>query len=100
MIPSSRLNSPKLILLIAVPVVLLFLPADHFDTGQTICLSTLLFDTTCPGCGMTRSLMHLLHLDLTEAVYYNPLGLVVGPLLGWVWFQILSRVVTGFSQKA
>lgn len=27
----------------------------------------------CPGCGMTRALLSLLHLDITAAFYYHPL---------------------------
>lgn len=30
----------------------------------------------CPGCGITRSYLALLKMDLNEAFYYNPLFLV------------------------
>ena len=83
----DRLNRIRLVALLALPVVLIVLPADFFDSGQSICLSTVLLDMECPGCGMTRSIMHLIHLDVAEAVYHNPLGLVVLPLLGWLWLR-------------
>ncbi len=66
---------------IITPIVLLCLPAGYFDQGQSLCLSQLLFQKECPGCGMTRAVMHLIHFDLNEAVYYNPFVLIIFPLL-------------------
>ena len=34
---------------------------------------------------MTRAVMHLHHLELTEAVYYNPAVVLVYPSLVWLW---------------
>ncbi|MBC7448560.1 MAG: DUF2752 domain-containing protein [Hymenobacteraceae bacterium] len=65
---------------------LLGLPADFFDHhGPTLCLSRLLLDTECPGCGMTRASMHALHLDFATAWHYNRLVVIVLPLLAWLW---------------
>lgn len=64
---------------------LLVLPADFFDHGPAICLSRVLLDTECPGCGMTRAAMHALHLDFSAAWSYNRLVVVVLPLLAWLW---------------
>ena len=52
----------KLVFLLIVPLVLLILPADFFDNGQSLCLSQLLLEKECPGCGLTRGLQHLGHL--------------------------------------
>ncbi|MBK7408154.1 MAG: DUF2752 domain-containing protein [Saprospirales bacterium] len=68
-----------------MPVVLLILPATYFDKGQSICLSQVLFGLECYACGMTRATMHLIHLDFTEAFYYNQLAFVVFPLLAFMW---------------
>ena len=38
----------------------------------------------CPGCGMTRSLIALLHLDLKKSFYYHPLTIVAIPFLVYV----------------
>jgi hypothetical protein len=34
----------------------------------------------CPGCGMTRVALSLLHLDLYQAFRYNPLIFLISPL--------------------
>ncbi|MGB3547143.1 MAG: DUF2752 domain-containing protein [Saprospiraceae bacterium] len=83
MTPNFR-RAVELGVLIVVPVVLLVLPADYFDTGESVCLSVVLLDTECYGCGITRSVMHLIHGNLTESLYYNYLGVVVTPLLAFV----------------
>jgi hypothetical protein len=77
----------KMILMVITPIILLILPADFFDKGQSICLSQLLFGVECPACGMTRGIMHLIHLDLENAFAYNMLSFVVLPLLILIWIQ-------------
>jgi hypothetical protein len=77
----------RLIGYIVVPIVLLILPATYFDHGKSMCLSVLLFDLECYGCGMTRAMMHLIHFDFAEAYYFNPLSFAAFPLLAFVWAQ-------------
>lgn len=74
-----------LILLLLTPIVLWILPADFFDEGQSICLSKVLFDVECLGCGMTRAVMHMHHLEIEEAIYYNNGVVVIFPALVVVW---------------
>ena len=59
---------------------LLYLPVDHFDEGQSMCMSVILFGKECYACGMTRGIHHLLHADFTGAWGYNKLSFIVMPL--------------------
>lgn len=34
----------------------------------------------CPGCGITRAILSLLHLDWVQAFRYNPLVFVLAPM--------------------
>jgi hypothetical protein len=77
----------KLIFIVFTPVVLLILPKDFFDNGKSICLSQLIFGFECPACGMTRGIMHLIHLDLENAFAYNMVSFIVLPLMIVVWIQ-------------
>lgn len=77
--------------LILIPIVLLVLPSNYFDNGQSVCVSVLLFDQECFGCGMTRGIQHLLHLDFLTAYEFNKLSLIVLPLLIYLWFNELRR---------
>ena len=77
----------KLIFIVLTPVVLLILPADFFDKGRSICLSQLLFGVECFACGLTRGIMHLIHLDLENAFAYNMASFIILPLMMMVWVQ-------------
>lgn len=77
----------KLALIVLLPIVLLLLPADHFDAGESICLSQVLFNFECYGCGMTRACQHLIHLDFENAFAYNMGSFLALPALGIVWVQ-------------
>jgi hypothetical protein len=77
----------KLLLIVLTPIVLLILPAGFFDNGETICLSKLILGTECYACGITRGIMHLIHLDFEEAFAYNMLSFIVLPLLIVIWVQ-------------
>lgn len=70
-----------LALVISTFLVLMFLPADYFDTGQSLCLSVLLAHTECYACGMTRAFQHMIHLEFQIAWEYNKLAFIAFPLL-------------------
>lgn len=96
------LDWATLLFLLLTPLFLLVLPADYFDTGQTICPSKRLFNIDCPGCGMTRASMHLIHFDFDSAVYYNALCFVVVPILAFFWIKwtIITAKSIGFDLTA
>ncbi len=62
-------------------LILLILPADYFDNGRATCVSVILFDVKCYGCGMTRAIQHLIHLEFKEAYKFNWLSFIVLPLV-------------------
>lgn len=66
------------------------LPADYFDQGEPVCISVRLFDMECWGCGLTRSIQHLMHGEWQESLDYHPLGWLIFLLLGLLlllWFR-------------
>lgn len=81
---------------ILVPVLLLLLPATQFDTGTSLCLSKLLLNKACYGCGMARAVMHLIHFDFSAAFTYNKLSFITFPLLAYLWGQAFFKEVTRF----
>jgi hypothetical protein len=81
-----------LALLAAAGVVLLILPADYFDNGTAVCLSVVLLDKQCYGCGMTRAIQHLIHFEFAEAYAYNKLSFIVAPMLtGMLLWEVYQR---------
>lgn len=78
--------------LLLAPIVLWILPADFFDNSDRIvCLSRLILDVECPGCGLTRGIMHLHHFDFEEALYFNNLVFIAYPCLVILWGYWVSK---------
>lgn len=75
----------KLAFIVLVPITLIVLPADFFDTGETICLSQVFLGLECPACGLTRGCMHLLHFEAEEAFAYNMWSFVALPAISVFW---------------
>ncbi len=75
----------RLLFWIGVPVILLILPKTYFNTGTPLCPSMLLLGEECPGCGMTRACMHLIHFDFDEAFNFNMFCFIVFPILAYNW---------------
>lgn len=58
---------------------------------KTICLWKLLTGHECLGCGMTRAFDALFHLHFKEAFEFNPLIIIVAPLLLYLWIKIIQK---------
>lgn len=65
---------------------------DH--TGFDVCLFKRVTGIPCPSCGSTRSLLYLIRFDLKDAIYANPIGLVLAFALlvfpVWVLYDIIA----------
>tara|TARA_B110001450_G_C17650530_1_gene493086 strand:- start:516 stop:806 length:291 start_codon:yes stop_codon:yes gene_type:complete len=86
------INIIYFISLISLPIILIFIPANFFDSGQSICLSVFIFDKECYGCGMTRAILHLIHFDFIDAYNYNKLSFFVLPLSIYLYLQEITKV--------
>ena len=53
----------------------------------------------CPGCGMTRSLLALLHLDIKKAFYFHPLFPVVILFIIFLFLRFLKLVQISAAQE-
>jgi len=56
-------------------------PPAWAAAGPPLCPFRLLTGLPCPGCGLSRSLVSLLHGDLAAAVFFHPLGPVAAGVL-------------------
>lgn len=83
----QHIRNAVIISLVLAPFVLLFFPANYFDTGKTICPSKRILNMDCLGCGLTRSTQHLLHLEFKKAWEYNKLIIIVFPVMVYYWIK-------------
>jgi Protein of unknown function (DUF2752) len=60
------------------------------EDGPTICPFALATGMACPGCGMTRAVGYLARGDLTSALTYHPLVILVAlqGIAGWGWLML------------
>ena len=86
----SFVKYTSIVLLFLSPIILLILPADFFDSGNTICLSVFFFDVEYYGCGMTRELMHFIHFEFNKAMEFNKLVILVFPFLFLLCLKMIS----------
>jgi hypothetical protein len=78
-------------------VLILFsvIPAGYLEGSHTICLFKNLLGIECPGCGMGRAFSSIMHGDLTAAISYNGLVLIVFPLFCLI---LLKDIVSIFNE--
>ena len=80
-----------LLVLIAIPLVLIILPSDYFDSGETICPSKRFLDLECLGCGLTRGIQHTLHFEFETGWDYNKLSPFILLILIYYWAKLLIK---------
>ena len=58
-------------------LVAVLLPRTWVEAGPSFCPFRLWSGVPCPGCGLTRSVVALMHGDLAGSLYFHPLGVAV-----------------------
>lgn len=82
-----------------IPIGLLLLPADFFDNGKSLCLSQILLNKECIGCGITRAIQHFIHFDFVAAWTFNKLVVIILPILIYVWIVQLTKVTRSIKKQ-
>ena len=60
--------------------------------GVKICMMKNFFEVPCPGCGLTRSVTSISHLELTKAWNYHPFGLIIHPFLCFAALSVFLSI--------
>jgi hypothetical protein len=87
-------------LIVAGLVVGAVIPPDLLEHAPNLCPFRMSTGLPCPGCGMTRSVVRLLHGDVSASLWFHPLGpllvLGLGMLLAW---QVLGPLLVDARQR-
>ncbi|MFR9603646.1 MAG: DUF2752 domain-containing protein [Rikenellaceae bacterium] len=90
----SNLGWALTFLCVVAPFVLFVIPADRIYGGETLCLYTHLLGRSCWGCGITRALYAVLHLDFAEAWSFNKMVVVIAPITIYLWAREVWRLIS------
>lgn len=87
-----NLNRYKGFLLFALIYMLYF---AIFHQGESNCLIKRMTGISCPLCGMTRSVYHLIQFDISTSIIYHPF-IIVMPIIGVVFlfrgYQVIDYI--------
>jgi len=67
------------------------------DEGEifNVCIIKHVTNIPCPSCGSTRSIVSLLKGNLIEALYWNPLGLIIALIMIvlpiWLMYDLIRK---------
>ena len=90
-LPPALIAEIKLGVFLLFPVLLIFIPLGSLDTFPSFCLIKAVTGHECPGCGMTRAVVNVLHFHFTDAFNYNKLVIVIFPLLSYIWLLNIAK---------
>lgn len=68
-----------------IGLALIYLIPLSYIEGRSFCVLYNLFGTTCIGCGTTRAVFNILHLNFYTAFNYNKLA--------FIWFALFLAIV-------
>lgn len=90
-------KSTNILVFLSFPCFVLISRFFPFDRLPVLCVFRLVTGYPCPTCGLTRSIVAIMHFDLIKAVHMNPFGfLIVGGLAVW-WVVSLYEMATGLT---
>lgn len=69
------------------PAIIFFIPVDWLIQQNSICLSKVLFHTSCYGCGITKAVILFFQGEINMALGQNRFVVIVFPLLCYLWFK-------------
>ena len=87
----------RLLFLIAVPMAFLLAFVHPYLPGNNIsaCAVSHMLGINCPGCGMIRSIVAVLHGNVRSSVDLNPMGIVAALILSFLWLKVVFVLITG-----
>ncbi len=76
-----------------IPIFLYVVPLNWLKEQHSLCIYKNLFGTDCYGCGITKSVLCMLHYKFKEAFLYNKAIIIVFPILCYLWFHTCFKFI-------
>jgi hypothetical protein len=78
---AASVNFKKLFFVIFLGIIFFSIPKIYLGDTFPICLYRIVLNKKCLGCGTTRAVWSVLHLNFTEAYKYNKMIIITFPLI-------------------
>ncbi len=87
----------RLVKISLAPITILYsyLPEKTSSAIEIPCLFKTIFECECPGCGITRGIKNLLHLQLDVSLKYHKLSII---LLFLVFYVSIHQILTIYKE--
>jgi len=82
------------------PLALFAVPLSNLESLPSVCLYKNILGRKCPGCGMTRAALSLLHLHFADAFAFNRMIIIVFPLILFLSCRNLVKDVKQLKTSA
>lgn len=76
-----------IIILIVSPIILRYITLNDLEKAPTLCVWKNITGKDCWGCGTSRAIVSVLHLDFKQAYNFNKRIVIVFPILVYLWFK-------------
>ena len=88
------------ILFLAIPIAIWLVNYQSTDNDFSFCVFKNLFGIKCYGCGLTRGLSAMLHLDLKRMYELNKLNIITIPLLSFLYVKEVHKLYSKQKNSA
>jgi len=85
-------SSVKLIIVFSIPIILFNIPYNALPTNTSICFFKYFLGITCPGCGITRAFLSVLHFEFIKAINLNFSIIIIFPIFSYYWFRYIIKI--------
>ena len=85
----------KLLILLLIPIAVFLIPVEGVEANPAPCLYRIFLKKECIGCGITRAMLNVMHLNFERAIHYNKLVVIVFPLITVIYGSIMLKEITG-----
>lgn len=79
-------------LFLAIPIALWLVNYQSTDNDFSFCLIKNLLGIKCYGCGLTRGLSAMIHLDFKRMYDLNKINLITIPLLSFLYIKEMLKL--------
>jgi hypothetical protein len=78
---TANVNFRKIFFLIFLGIIFFSIPKIYLGDTFPICLYRIILNKKCIGCGTTRAVWSILHLNFKDAYEYNKMIIITFPLI-------------------